>query len=77
MRPDSSVMHGDRTRGKSHKLKHRKFCTRGCAVSFSGDVQDLPGHLPVKPGLGSLLLQGGCIRWSLEIPSSPYNSVIL
>ena len=22
-----SAMHGDRTRGNGHKLKHRKFCT--------------------------------------------------
>ena len=31
----------------------------GCGVSFSGDIQDLPGRLRVQPGLGSLLWQGG------------------
>jgi len=25
---------------------------RGCGVSFSGDIQDLPGHGPVQPALG-------------------------
>ena len=24
----------------------------GCGVSFSGDIQDLPGRRPVQPGLG-------------------------
>uniref|UniRef100_A0A803YAZ5 RRM domain-containing protein n=1 Tax=Meleagris gallopavo TaxID=9103 RepID=A0A803YAZ5_MELGA len=31
----------------------------GCGVSFSGDIQDPPGCLPVRPGVGNLLWQGG------------------
>ena len=30
----------------------------GGGVSFSGDIQDPPGRLPVRPGVGSLLWQG-------------------
>jgi len=35
---------------------------RGCGVSFSGDIQDLPRRLPVQPVGGSLLWQGGWIQ---------------
>ena len=73
---------------KFHTNVHRNFfrkgdraleqvAQRGCGVSFSGDIQDLPGHLPVQHGLGSLFWQGGWTRWSLEVPSNPYSSVIL
>jgi len=31
----------------------------GCEVSFSGDVQDPPGSLPVQSAAGVLLWQGG------------------
>jgi len=81
-RPDSSVVHGDRTRGNDHKLKRRKFSTDvhknvfftilhsegdgalewaaqgGCGFSFSGDIQDPPGCLPVQAAVRSLLWQG-------------------
>jgi len=29
-----------------------------CGFSFSGDIQDPPGHLPVQPPVGSLLCKG-------------------
>ena len=29
-----------------------------CGFSFSGDIQDPPGHLPVQPTVGSLLCKG-------------------
>ena len=32
---------------------------RGCRVSFSGDIQDLPGHGAVQPALGDPALSGG------------------
>ena len=28
---------------------------RVCGVSFSGDIQNLPGHFPVQPDAGNLL----------------------
>ena len=31
----------------------------GCRVSFSGDIQDLPGCSPPQPTVGNLLLAGG------------------
>jgi len=31
---------------------------RSCGVSFSGDIQDLPGQGPVQPSLGDLALEG-------------------
>ena len=35
----------------------------GCGVSFSGDIQDLPGQGPVQPAVGvTLLRQGGWTR---------------
>ena len=35
MRPDSSAVHGNRTRGNGHKLKYRKFCTSVCKNCFT------------------------------------------
>ena len=32
---------------------------RGCGSSFSGDIQDPSGCLPVQPDVGGLLWQGG------------------
>jgi len=31
----------------------------GCGVSFSGDIQDLPGRGPVQPAVGDPALAGG------------------
>ena len=31
----------------------------GCGVSFSGDIQDPPGHSPVQPALGDPASAGG------------------
>ena len=31
----------------------------GCGVSFSGDIQDLPGQGPVQPDVGDPALAGG------------------
>jgi len=31
----------------------------GCGFSFSGDIQDPPGHGPVQPALGNRALAGG------------------
>jgi len=31
----------------------------GCGVSFSGDIQDLPGHGPVQPAVGDPTSAGG------------------
>lgn len=33
----------------------RETTQRGCGVSLSGDIQDPPGGLPVRPAVGSLL----------------------
>jgi len=30
---------------------------KGCGVSFSGDIQNPPGHLPMQPIVGKLLRQ--------------------
>jgi len=32
-----------------------KRLPRGCGVSFSGSIQNLPGHFPVRPTVGNLL----------------------
>jgi len=31
----------------------------GCGVSFSGDIQDLPGQVPLQPTVGDPALAGG------------------
>jgi len=37
----------------------RQVAQRGCGVSFSGDVQNLPGQGPVQLALGEPALAGG------------------
>jgi len=49
----------------------------GCGVLFSGDIQDLPGQGPVYPAVGDPASTGSWTRWSPEVPSNPYHSVIL
>ena len=51
---------------------------RDCGFCFSGDIQNPPGWGPVQPRLGDpALAGGGRTRWSPEVPSNPYHSVIL
>lgn len=64
-----------------------KFCTsRGTehwnklpreVVFFSGNIHNSPGCLLVWPAVGSLLYQQEWTRWSPEVPSNSYDSVIL
>jgi len=41
----------------------------GCEFSLYGDIQDLPGHPPVQPAVGSLLWKESWTQWSLEAPT--------
>jgi len=36
-----------------------QFAQGGCGVSFSGDIQDLPGQGPVQPAVGDPASAGG------------------
>ena len=49
----------------------------GCGFFFSGDIQNPPGRGPVQPAVGDPASAGGWTRWSPEVPSNPYHSVIL
>ena len=49
---------------------------RGCGVSFSGEIPAPSGHRPVQYELGSCFGRGVGPQ-ELEVPSHPYNSVIL
>ena len=42
----------------------------GCGVSFSGDIQDLPGQGPVQPALGDSALAG---ELDQMIPRGPFQ----
>ena len=44
---------------------------RGGGVSFSGDIQNPPGHFPVCPDVGN------CSGGSPGVPSNPYNSALV
>jgi len=50
---------------------------RGCGVSFSGDIQDLPGRGAVQPALGDPAWAGGWTGWPPEVPSNPGHAGIL
>ena len=45
---------------------------RGCGVSFSGDIQNPPGHGPMQPAVGDPALAGG-LDWM--IPRGPFQSL--
>jgi len=50
---------------------------RGCAVSFSGDIQDPAERGPVQPALGDPAWAGGWAGGSPEVPSNPCHAGIL
>ena len=41
------------------QLLWKDECFGGCGVSFSGDIQDLPGQGPVQPAVGDPAKAGG------------------
>ena len=52
----------------------------GCGVSFSGDIQNLPGGGPVQPALGDPALAGALDQMIPRVPFQPLpfsDSVIL
>ena len=69
---DSSFWYG----GWIHNCQEQ-VAQGGCGVSFSGDIQALPGQGPVQPALGDPASAGGWTRWPTEVPSNPWHSVIL
>ena len=46
MRPDSSAVHGNRTRGNGHRLKYRKLCTNVSKNFFTVRVMEHWNRLP-------------------------------
>ena len=57
IRPDSSVVHGNRTRGSGHKLKHRKFRTnvhKNLTVRVTEHWNRLPRGVVESPSLEML-----------------------
>ena len=44
---------------------------RDCGVSFSGDIQDLPGHSPVQPAVGDPASAGGLDQMTHRRPFQP------
>jgi len=50
-----------------------------CGVSFSGDIQNLPGCSQSCAACSGwpCFGRGVGLRWSTEVPSSPYHSVVL
>ena len=43
----------------------------GCGVSFSGDIQDPPGHGPVQPTVGDPAWTGGLDKMTHRGPFQP------
>jgi len=43
-----SAVHGDRARGNGHKLRHRKFRTHVCKISFMAKMMEHWNRLPIE-----------------------------
>jgi len=43
----------------------------GCVLSFSGDIQDPPGQVPVQPAVGDPALAGGFDYMTHRVPFQP------
>lgn len=52
-------------------------CSERFGVHFSGDIQNPSRCFPMQPTLGSLLYHWDLTRWFTEVPSIPYDSLIL
>ena len=48
----------DTLTGRTSSHSSQQAAQGGYGLSFSGDIQDLPGCLPVQPAVGGLLCRG-------------------